>query len=468
MQKNGMFTITTRLTLWYLLSFGSIVSAIVLVLYMVFASNERATFDAELRDYAEFLVSQARATSSVSDLYDNLQDVTAQANLRFRSMRFLLTTQDSVVYEATPEESTELLADSLQTMHPRRTGGRFRTIEVNGVRYRAFAMPVPNAAADALGMGMVVVASLDRLEASLSRLREILLIIIPTSLLLASIGGWFTARRALAPVSEITAAAAAISSSNLHKRVSGGRSGDELSELADTFNAMIERLERTFSSQRRFVADASHDLRTPLMVIQAKLDRLARHDGLDQSARHDIDLCSSEVERLSRLASDLLLLARADADQLRMITSPQRLDEILIDCVAKLKTLASAKRISLWVNVDEPVEVVCDPRAIERALMNVLDNAILYSHESSTVSAAIAAADGIATITIADTGPGIAPGDLPLVFDRFYRSDAARSTGGTGLGLSITKTIIEAHGGTIALASEPGRGTTVRIGLPVS
>ena len=264
-------------------------------------------------------------------------------------------------------------------------------------------------------------------------------------------------------------AAAAISSSNLHKRVSGGRSGDELSELADTFNAMIERLERTFTSQRRFVADASHDLRTPLMVIQAKLDSLARNEHLDARAHEDIDLCSSEVDRLSRLASDLLLLARADADQLRMITSTQRLDEILIDCVAKLKTLAATKRLSLRVDVDEPVEVRCDPRAMERALMNVLDNAILYSHEAGTVSVSIAAADGIATIAVADTGPGIAPNDLPLVFDRFYRSDPSRSrkTGGTGLGLAICKAIVSRARGTIAIASELDRGAVVTVHFPV-
>ncbi len=459
-----MFTITTRLTLWYLLSFGSIVCAIVLLLYTVFAANERETFDTELRNYAEFLVSQVQTTSSVSALYDNLQDVTAQANLRFRSMRFLLTTTDSVVYEATPEASMEALVDSLQSLHPRRERGRFRTITVDGTEYRAFALTVPHQMNESLGM--VVVASLDRLEASLRRLREILLLIIPTSLLLASAGGWFTARRALAPVSGITAAAAAISSSNLHKRVAGGRSRDELAELAATFNAMIERLERTFTSQRRFVADASHDLRTPLMVLQAKLDHLAARNDLDAQAQEDIQLCISEVERLSRLASDLLLLARADADQLRMVTSPQRLDEILIECIAKLKTLAVRKHISLWVNVEEPVEILCDATAIGRALTNVLDNAITYSDDASTVTAGITEEAGSAIITIADSGPGISQHDLPLVFDRFYRGDSARSTTGTGLGLAITGTIIEAHGGRVEIASEPGNGTTVRIILP--
>ncbi|MEP7219937.1 MAG: HAMP domain-containing protein, partial [Bacteroidota bacterium] len=258
-----MFTITTRLTLRYLLIFGTIVSAIVVVMYTVFESNERDSFDAELRDYAEFLVSGVNtSTGSVSDMFDNLQDVTGQANLRFRSKWFLLMTRDSVVYESGQQDSIEDMVDSLQTMLPNRGRPKFRTIQANGITYRAFALSIPNT--QKLRLGIVVVGSLDRLEATLERLRNILLIIVPASLLLAGVGGWFTARRALAPVAEITSAAAAISSSNLHQRVSGGNSTDELAQLASTFNAMIERLELTFNSQRRFVADASHELRTPL------------------------------------------------------------------------------------------------------------------------------------------------------------------------------------------------------------
>ncbi|MDB5033207.1 MAG: hypothetical protein JWQ98_448 [Chlorobi bacterium] len=460
-----MFTITTRLTLRYLLIFGTIVSAIVVVMYTVFESNERDSFDAELRDYAEFLVSGVNtSTGSVSDMFDNLQDVTGQANLRFRSKWFLLMTRDSVVYESGQQDSIEDMVDSLQTMLPNRGRPKFRTIQANGITYRAFALSIPNT--QKLRLGIVVVGSLDRLEATLERLRNILLIIVPASLLLAGVGGWFTARRALAPVAEITSAAAAISSSNLHQRVSGGNSTDELAQLASTFNAMIERLELTFNSQRRFVADASHDLRTPLMVIQAKLDHILTLPEIDPPVREDLEHCLTEVDRMSRLANDLLLLAKADAHQLRLIKAPERLDEIVVDCVSKLKNLAGQRNISLWVDVDDAVEFSCDSATLQRAIMNVITNAITYSHESSTVTTRLTAQDRAALITISDNGPGIPASDIPQIFDRFYRSDTARSTPGSGLGLAIARTIIEAHDGTIAIASEEGKGTIVTIGLP--
>jgi hypothetical protein len=239
-----MFTFTTRLTLRYLLIFGTIVSAIVLVMYTAFESNERDSFDAELRDYAEFLVSGVNtSTGSVSDMFDNLQDVTGQANLRFRSKWFLLMTRDSVVYESGQQESIEEMVDSLQMMLPNRGRPKFRTIQAGGTTYRAFALSIPNTQKQRLGI--VVVGSLERLEATLARLRNILLVIVPASLLLAGMGGWFTARRALAPVAEITSAAAAISSSNLHQRVSGGNSTDELAQLGQAGSYPGSRRDRS-------------------------------------------------------------------------------------------------------------------------------------------------------------------------------------------------------------------------------
>jgi heavy metal sensor kinase len=294
-----------------------------------------------------------------------------------------------------------------------------------------------------------------------------LLVIVPASVLIASIGGWYTARKALEPVSKIRAAAAAISSSNLHERVPTATTKDELSELASTFNDMIARLEETFASQRRFVADASHDLRTPLMVVQAKLDRLLQIPDFPPNVREDLRHCASEVDRLTRMANDLLLLAKAESHQLRLANVRERLDEMLIESVGKMKALAAQRNVSLWVDVDEPVELLCDPPTLQRVLMNILDNAITHTAASSTVTARLTVEDAGAVITITDTGEGIPEEDLPKIFDRFYRSDTTRSSRGSGLGLAIARTIIEAHRGTIAIASAEGKGTEVRIVLPI-
>jgi heavy metal sensor kinase len=314
---------------------------------------------------------------------------------------------------------------------------------------------------------MVVVAPMARLNETLAGLRNLLLLIVPASVLIASIGGWYTARKALEPVSKIRTAAAAISSSNLHERVPTGTTNDELSELASTFNDMIARIEETFASQRRFVADASHDLRTPLMVIQAKLDRLLQNPNFPPHVREDLRHCASEVDRLARIANDLLLLTRAESHQLRLSHERERLDEMLIESVGKMKALAAHKNISLWVDVDEPVVLACDPPTLQRVLMNILDNAVTHTPDGGTVTARLSVEGANAVVTIADSGPGIQPDDLPKIFDRFYRGDTARSSRGSGLGLAIARTIIEAHHGAITISSTPGEGTTVRITLPI-
>lgn len=461
-----MFTITTRLTLWFLLSFGCIIIVMALVMYVAFASTEQDSVDEELRDYAEFLIAEVHTNPSAApDLFDELQLLTSQANLRFRSMRFMLATQDSIFYESTTQQALERLVDSLQDILPIRGGPPFRTIVADGNEYRIFSITVGRGANEALVL--VVAATMSRLQESLAGLRNVFLVIVPLALLIAGVGGWFLARRALEPVAEITSAAERISSNNLHERVPEGRSNDELTELARTFNGMIARIEETFAGQRRFVADASHDLRTPLTVIQVKVHRLLNSPGLSASVREDLRHCAGEVDRLSRLAGDLLVLARADSHQLPVHNLPERLDEMLLECVGRMKTLAGEKHISLWVDIEDPVEIFCDPHTLQRALMNLLDNAITHSPDGSTVRAELEQQQQRAFIRIANSGPAIPPEHLAKVFDRFYRVEQSRTTLGTGLGLAIAKTIIEAHNGTIAITSDDTAGTVITVSLPI-
>jgi PAS domain S-box-containing protein len=224
----------------------------------------------------------------------------------------------------------------------------------------------------------------------------------------------------------------------------------------------MRQLEEAHMAQKRFVADASHDLRTPLTVIRGEIDLLLRNGKVNSEAQDSLTRVIDELKRLETLANDLLMLARLDAAS-DSRNDRVRLDELLIGCVEKLTRMARQKDIRWGVRLGDPVELTCDAYALDRAISNVLENAIKYSPPQSLVDVSLATIKEQVVISISDNGPGIHPSDLPYVFDRFYRSDQMRATQGTGLGLSIVKSVIEAHDGQVLISSSPGVGTTVKI-----
>ncbi len=461
-----MISITARLTLWYLIIFGAIITGRALWQYYSFASNEHAVIDTDLRNYSVFLLSNVGpAELPLSQQFDSLQAVMGSASPRFRGFRFMLIDRDSVVYERALENAVNQMMDSLGTTFRSLPHAQISTVSVRGVDYRVLVSLLPGGGSDR--REVLITVPLEKLNNRLEYFRNIIISTIPVTLLIAGIGGLFIARRALAPVAEIAETAAAISSSNLHQRVAVGDSKDELAHLAITFNQMIDRLERARITQDRFIADASHDLRTPLTIIQAEVELLLTRDDHAPEVRGALLKMASEADRLGHLASDLLFLARADAHQLAATSETIRLDELLVECVAKLRTLAARKNIALRIVVEEPAEISCDPSTLQRALINVIENAIKYSPDDGMVSVRLDREEqGSLRIVITDNGQGIPEEDIAKVFSRFYRSDLARSTPGSGLGLSIVKSVIDAHGGTIALDSVEGAGTTVTITLP--
>ena len=458
-----MLTITARLTFWYLAVFGSIIIVIAVVTYTARDSWESNVVDNELRHYAGNLVARSlNGKNDPADFFAQLRGAAEQSDLRYRSMGFLLATERQVYFEDT------LLGEisPMQFAPPPGVEGdapRYRTLTLHGSSYRSFSMKVPDSIVK--DAHLMVFVSLEPLEERLGRLRILFLIIVPAALLVASAGGWFIARRALSPVTEMTNAAALISSRNFHQRVPVGRTRDELAHLAVTFNDMITRLETTFRGQRRFVADASHDLRTPLTIIQAEVELILKRDDIDAETREALMRVAGEVERLNRLAGDLLLLAKVDAQQLSTLKQPVRLDELIVECVRQLRTLAEKKSVMMRVMIDDPVEVVGDPHMLQRALTNILDNAIKYTPDGGVVLVSLTARGGRATIEIRDNGEGIGEEEISKVFERFYRGDRSRSTSGSGLGLAIAHAIIDAVGGNLSISSQLGMGTAVRIGL---
>ena len=284
--------------------------------------------------------------------------------------------------------------------------------------------------------------------------------------LIAFGAGWIVARRALQPVTTLTNAAEAIAESRqFAHRVSAGERRDELGRLARTFNAMLASLQGAYESQVRFVSAASHELRAPLTVIQANLDLLQAAKLSNGERDTSIAEASAEANRMARLVGDLLVLARADAG-VPIRRESVELDRVVLEVLGEARHLASGQRIEV-VHI-EPAVVRGDRDRLKQLFLNIVENAIKYTPPPGNVRVELRHSDREAVVVIQDTGVGIGTGDLPRVFERFYRADPARSRdpGGSGLGLSIARWVAAEHGGSIGLDSRPGEGTIVSIRLP--
>ena len=334
---------------------------------------------------------------------------------------------------------------------------------------------------------LVLAQSLTPINDTLATLRNLLLAIGALGVLLALQGGWLIAGRALRPISSVTATASTIAESPRTDRSLAGRlpipaGNDEVAQLTMTFNRMLDRIEAEFGRRQRFVADASHELRTPLAAIRGNLDVLAMQLHRDRPAATDpggvawqeavdegFEDLNREAGRMARLLDDLLFLARADDRQGAVAVSREeiRLDELVTDTVRSASGLTNGQRLTTDV---APVIVPGDRDRLSQVLWILLDNALRHTGPGQRIIVSAGERYGQATLAVEDEGAGIAPNDLPHVFDRFFRADEARSrtSGGSGLGLAIAKTIIEQHGGGITVTSEPNVGSRFTVLLPLS
>ena len=315
-----------------------------------------------------------------------------------------------------------------------------------------------------------VIQSLDSVTAELDQLLTLLLVATPFLLIVATAGGIFLAGRALRPIDRITSTAREIGAGNLAGRLGLAPRDDEVGRLAATFDGMLDRLERAFTQQRQFAADASHELRTPLTIIKGDLDVLLRRrrspDDYEEVARGVDD----EVTRLSLLVEDLLTLARADSGQAELAREFVYFDALVIEVAAGMRRLAEAKGLTLETRLERDVAIIGDPARLRQLVLNLLGNAVKYTAAGGHITVTLGGSTGWAILEVVDTGIGIAPEDLPHVFDRFFRADKARARaeGGTGLGLAIARWCAEAHGGRIEVDSHPGKGSVFRVRLPVA
>jgi heavy metal sensor kinase len=316
-----------------------------------------------------------------------------------------------------------------------------------------------------------VASPMDDFNEALDHFRGVLLLLIPLLLLLASAGGYWMSRRALAPVLQITQTAESISSRNLSSRLAVPQSRDELQHLSETLNGMLERLEAAFRRITQFTADASHELRTPVALMRTTAELSLRKPRAEADYREALTQILKELETTSALIENLMLLARADSGVEVLQFAPVDLAETLQDACRQGRILAEGKQISFQELItQDPVIVEGDVVALRRLFVILLDNAVKYAPTGGSVTVTLTDAKGFAAAEVRDTGIGIGEADLPHIFERFYRADKARSpeVRGVGLGLSIGQWIAEAHGGVIEVESTPGQGSVFRVCLPMS
>jgi heavy metal sensor kinase len=315
---------------------------------------------------------------------------------------------------------------------------------------------------------MVTAQPLDVVTADLRVLRQVLFIAMPFLVGLAGIGGYLLATRRLAPLGWMAEQSRRITGQNLDARLEIGNAAEELTVLASSFNELLSRLDMTFDSMRRFVADASHELRTPISVIRGEADVALTHDRSPAEYRESLAIILDESRRLSRLVDDLLNLARADAGNVTLQVGEFYFNDLLAECCRSVQALAGARSIKLECQAPDDVPFHGDEELLRRLVVNLLDNAIRYTPRGGRVQTSLNASGSELRIQVSDTGAGIAPEAAPHVFERFYRADQARSRqdGGFGLGLAIVKWIAESHKGGVDLDSRPGQGSTFTVTLP--
>jgi heavy metal sensor kinase len=309
---------------------------------------------------------------------------------------------------------------------------------------------------------------LDAIDAALGRFVRLLLWSVPTGLVLALVTGRWMAARALAPLARMAAATRHIEVTDLTRRLPVRGAGDEPDEVAHAFNDTLGRLEDAVGEMRQFSAAIAHELRAPLAALRGETELMLLQARTIDDYRAGLTEQLEELDKLSRLVSQLLTLARAEAGQIPLDRAPVDLSGLASSIVEQLEAVAQARGIALSCDVQPHVVVLGDSGWLERLLLNLLDNAIKFTADGGRISVTVTSEGGFARIAVRDTGMGIPPEAIPHLFERFFRVDPARSAAheGAGLGLSLVKWIAERHGATLSVDSRPNEGSAFVVSLP--
>ena len=469
-------TLRWRLTLWYTALVGVPLLALAIGYYVLFARTLDRRTDEFIGDaltaFSRELIAERRAAAGPLPAIRSTVD-----EVRFRDLHIAVLDSVGRLIEMTPIPAVETRGGATPEASYEAWVGRAvespitfapRTLTVSTPHdsYRVLVRPVVVAGDRFLLTGTY---ALDDTEQVLRRIRRVLVLVLPLLVVAAATSGWFLARRSLAPLAAMASRAAEIGATNLRERlpVTGG---EELAGLARVVNDLLDRLEGSFGQQQRFMADASHELRTPTTIVRTEADvTLAQEHRSEEEYRASMTVIRDAARRLTRLVDELFALARADAGISAARHEALYLEELVHGATRAVRALADSRgvRVELGNVVEAPLQGDAD--LLGRLFLNLLDNAIKHSPRGGTVRVTMARGAGAYEIAVADEGPGIAPADRERIFERFVRLDGdagAAERSGAGLGLAIARRIAEAHGGTLALAPSTGAGAVFVVRLP--
>jgi heavy metal sensor kinase len=444
-----------RLTLWYLLTLSVILVLFATFLYFQLRANLFDQLDASLQLVA------SQTAINVKQVDDRLV-FAAVAGVAETDFVIYVTAVSGTIWDKTG------LNLNIQPSQPPQLG--HTTILRGDDKWRMFSQEVSSDGVDGY---LSVVGDMDPISDTLDGLLALMLIGGPLALVLAGLGGGFLASRALKPIDRMTQTAQAITASDLNQRIQYEGSADEVGRLAQTFDAMLDRLQTAFERERQFTGDAAHELRTPLAALKGRIGvtlSRTRSQTVYQETLQDME---KQVDRLIRLSNDLLFMARLDQGQFQPHLERIELSDFMGAVVDLIRPLATSKSIILDESIPAALMLRGDMDLLIRLFLNVLDNAVKFTPENGRISLNASLNDDHVQITITDTGPGIAANHLPHLFERFYRAESDRvrkfggnGRGGAGLGLAIAHEIARFHGGTLAVQSTQGQGTTVVTQIP--
>jgi heavy metal sensor kinase len=449
-----------RLTLWYCGLLAVVLVAFSAVSYLRIARAIRAETDASLAETAREL----SAAFSHEDFEESgaTRDVPLDFRYSDRVLLIFRTDGGLVASSRLPGVGERIRSEIARRILGGERG--FFTVDRRGSEpVRAFATPLVVVSARFIA---VVARGLGDERRRLADAGAALFFGIPVALLVAGFGGYVLARYSLAPVIRMSRQAERIGASSLAERIDVRNPRDELGILATTLNELLARLEAAFASQRRFMADASHELRTPVSILQGEADvALSRADRTADEYRDALQVVQKTSQKLAQIVKDLFLLSRADADRYPVRRSRFYLDETVAECARAMRTIAESRGIEIRMEPVPETLVFADEELIRRMVLNLLDNAMKYTRRHGVVRVTLSHRDGVCVLAVQDEGPGIPGEDRARIFERFFRSSPAAEHepgqgGGAGLGLAIARWIAQLHGGEVQLRETSPSGST--------
>lgn len=453
-----------RLAAWYSLVFACGLAIFSVAAWFGMRASIDHAIDDELRDrvrgVASFMENQI-SSLSIPEIRDEFREhsVLGPGGDLFQ----VCDRQGQWLYRSMPLENANVAIALPASL----SGARLQDLQVERDLLRLYSEPI---VVNGKPYTVQVAAVMNEAYEALDRFRLILLFATPLLLLLAGAGGYWLSTRALAPVDKISQASQRIGIENLSDRLNVPQTGDQLQRLSETLNAMFSRLESSVRRMKQFTADASHELRAPVSLIRTTAEVAAqKRDRSAGEYLQALDEILEESVRTSQVVDSLMLLARADSRGEAVEYIPADMSAIMREAIAQGEKLARNRRVKFLAKVPNgPIKIQADPDALRRALLILIDNAVKYTPAGGSVKVGLETQGPFVVAAVTDSGIGIAPDDVPHIFDRFWRADKARSRehGGAGLGLPIAKWIAETHGGSIEVESDPGRGSVFRLRVP--